>query len=257
MFQRLFFALLFAAAMTGCATVPMGDTKEDARLKSFSARPQTAGIYVYRNETMGAAIRMDVDVDGFALGQTAANTYLYTDVAPGRHVVTSKAENTDNVEINAVAGKLYYIWQEVKMGFGSARNKLHLVDEAEGRKGVASTRLASSTPHPSATRHLQADMHRRPSTSSGAAPAAMQDAPKMQAALQRNEFLPMEPKFASQSREGISSFTVEKMGRKLGCHGSAAMMVRKEGPVEDYELQCNDRRVLRTSCEYRQCKALQ
>jgi len=92
---------------------------------------------------MGAAIRMDVEVDGKPIGQSAAKTYFYTELPPGKHTVTSKAENTDSIEIDTIAGKLYYIWQEVKMGFLYARTKLQLVSEEEGKKGVLESDLAA------------------------------------------------------------------------------------------------------------------
>lgn len=137
-------ACLILSMLGGCASVPMGDAKQDAALKQFQAKPNVAGVYVYRNESLGAAIKMDVAVDGKNIGQTAAKTYLYKEVAPGKHIVSGSSENTDNVEINAVAGKLYYVWQEVKMGLMYAGNKLHLVDEAQGQKGVAESSLAET-----------------------------------------------------------------------------------------------------------------
>lgn len=143
MIRKLALVGFVAMAMVGCASVPMGDAKKDAELKTFAPKSGVAGLYIYRNETMGAAVRMDVAVDGRNLGQTASKTYFYTEVAPGKHTITSKAENTDTLEVNVVAGKLYYIWQEVKMGLMSARTKLSLVDEAEGKKGVQESRLAA------------------------------------------------------------------------------------------------------------------
>ncbi len=131
-----------AMALVGCASVPMGDAKQDAAAKSFQVAPDQAGVYIYRNETMGAAVKMDVMVNGSPIGQTAAKTYLYKQVQPGKLTVASKAENTDTLEIDAKPGTLTYVWQEVKMGFGSARSKLHVVSEEEGKKGVVETKLA-------------------------------------------------------------------------------------------------------------------
>lgn len=121
---------------------PPGGPARDAALKTFKAPPSDkAGVYVYRNETMGAAVKMDVIIDGVNVGETAANTYLYRELAPGKHTVASKAENTDTVELDLKPGTLTYLWQEVKMGLMFARTKLHLVDEAQGRKGVSETKL--------------------------------------------------------------------------------------------------------------------
>ncbi len=142
--QKLFITALIAASLVGCASVPMGDPKRDAELKTFTVPASKAGVYIYRNESMGGAVKMDVELDGQAIGQTVANTYLYKEVTPGKHTVTSKAENSDSVEIDAKPGKLSYIWQEVKMGVLYARTKLHLVDEAEGKKGVLETNLAAT-----------------------------------------------------------------------------------------------------------------
>lgn len=142
--MKIGFVIAAAALLSACASVPKGDPKLDAELKNFKPQEGKAGIYVYRNETMGAAIAMDVKVDGKQLGQTGANTYLFTTVEPGQHKLVGKAENDSELTLDAVAGKLYYVWQEVKMGVMSARNKLQLVDEAKGQAGVKETSLAAS-----------------------------------------------------------------------------------------------------------------
>ena len=142
--KKLILTVVIASSLVGCASVPMGDVKQDAALKTFTVPADKAGVYVYRNESMGGAVKMDVAVDGVPIGQTAAKTFLYKEVTPGKHTISSKAENTDTVEIDAKPGAISYIWQEVKMGVMYARNKLHLVEEAEGKKGVLETKLAES-----------------------------------------------------------------------------------------------------------------
>ena len=144
--KKIFIVIFTAFMLGGCATVPMGNVKQDTALKNFNApnNKDKAGIYVYRNETFGAAIKMHIRLDGKVLGSTAANTYLYKEVEPGLHTISSLAENTDTLEVSARKGTLSYIWQEVKMGMWSARSKLHLVDESEGRKGVLESNLAET-----------------------------------------------------------------------------------------------------------------
>jgi len=133
-----------ALSLVGCASVNMGDAKQDASAKKFTAPKDNTAVYIYRNESMGAAVKMDVELDGKPIGQTAAKTYLYKEVAPGKHTLSSKAENTDSLEIDAKPGTLLYIWQEVKMGALYARTKLHLVDAAQGQKGVLESKLADT-----------------------------------------------------------------------------------------------------------------
>ena len=139
--KKLIAVTAVAITLAGCASVPMGDAKMDAQAKTFVAPKDKAGLYIYRNESMGAAAKMTVAIDGQTVGQTAAKTFIYKEVPPGKHVITSSAENTDTLEMDAKAGTLAFIWQEVKMGILFARSKLHLVTEEEGKRGVGETKL--------------------------------------------------------------------------------------------------------------------
>ncbi|MDR5853221.1 DUF2846 domain-containing protein [Caballeronia sp. LZ003] len=136
--------------LAGCASVPMGDPQKDAALKTFSVPQDKAAVYVYRNESMGAGVKMSASLDGEPIGDTAAKTYLYEEVAPGPHQLVSKAENESKLDIDVAAGKIYYVWQEVKMGVLYARNKLQLVDEEAGQKGVKESELAVANRKPTA-----------------------------------------------------------------------------------------------------------
>ncbi len=143
---RLIATAVAALALVGCANVPMGDPAQDAKLKTFpSASAGKAGVYIYRNETFGAAVKLNVALDGQALGSTASKTYFYKEVAPGKHTVTSYGENTDTLNFDAIAGKLYYVWQEVKMGMFGPRTQLHMATEKDGQAGVGESKLAQ--PH--------------------------------------------------------------------------------------------------------------
>jgi uncharacterized protein YceK len=141
--RPIIIAIAATLALAGCATVPMGDATQDTAAKTFSVPAGKSALYIYRNERIGAGVTMDVTLDGRLLGQTAAKTYLHAVVTPGRHVITSKAENTDTLEVVTRPGQATYVWQEVKMGILYARNKLQLVDEATGRQGVAESALAA------------------------------------------------------------------------------------------------------------------
>lgn len=133
--------LTCSAILTGCASVPMASIERDAQAKSFATKADKANIYLYRNESMGAAIKMDVAMDGKNLGQTAAKTYFALEVSPGKHALLSKAENDSILELSTDAGKNYFVWQEVKMGLMYARSQLQLVDETIGRNGVSECKL--------------------------------------------------------------------------------------------------------------------
>ena len=132
------------ALLSGCASVPEASPELDQAAKTFSAPRDKAGVYVYRNENFGAAIKLQLLLDGNYLGETAAKTYIYAEVPAGRHTLTGKGENDSAVTFDAVAGRLYYVWQEIKMGLMTARNELKLVDEATGRAGVMESKRVVS-----------------------------------------------------------------------------------------------------------------
>lgn len=129
----------------------MAPEESDLAAKKFEPPAGLANLYVYRNESFGAAVRMSVALNGSLLGDTAAQTYLYTPIAPGRHTITSKAENDSEVVIDAQAGANYFLWQEVKMGVWSGRSLLQQVDDQSGRAGVLACRLARTNPPPVST----------------------------------------------------------------------------------------------------------
>ena len=140
--KKMLFIALAALVCVGCASVPMADAGLDAEAKKFTPPADKAGIYVFRNTSFGGGVKMPVFVDGNQIGVTAGKTFLYKEVEPGYHVIVSKAENTETLELEAEKGKLYFIWQQVRMGVWKARNTLHLVMESEGKKGVLETKLA-------------------------------------------------------------------------------------------------------------------
>jgi hypothetical protein len=58
-------------------------------------------------------------------------------------------------------------------------------------------------------------------------------------------------------RLGVSSNTVEKMGRQQACtSGQGAGLVTGPGPVEVYRMQCDNGKVFMARCELRQCRQM-
>ena len=141
-----FFSILFAISAlfaAGCASIPMAEQSADKAAKTFTAPAGMSRIYVYRNEGFGAAVTMDVFIDGRKLGQTVSKTYLVADVAPGSHTIMGKSENEHVTNLTTVAGRIHYVWQEVKMGLMYARNELKVMDDRTGQAGVLECNLAA------------------------------------------------------------------------------------------------------------------
>lgn len=133
--------IVAALSLGGCASVPMASVERDTAAKSFASNSDKSNIYVYRNESMGAAVKLPLVLDGRAVGDTAAKTYLMLEVVPGKHTLVSKGETDSVLPLTTAPGKNYFVWQEVKMGMFSARSALQLVDEAVGKEGVGQCKL--------------------------------------------------------------------------------------------------------------------
>jgi hypothetical protein len=136
--------LAMVVLVTGCASVPMTSSEDDAKAKLFSAKPDKSTIFVYRNESFGSAIVMTVSLNGKVAGQTGPQTYFVWEADPGSHEIASHTENVSTLKLTTEAGKTYYVWQEVKMGAFMARSLLQQVDEETGRKGVLECKRAQS-----------------------------------------------------------------------------------------------------------------
>ncbi|RZI82971.1 MAG: DUF2846 domain-containing protein [Rubrivivax sp.] len=122
--------------MVGCASINSAPASVDAESKQFKTKPTVSQVYVYRNETMGAALSMPVTVDGKLAGNTGPHSFFKFDLPAGKHTFTSQGTES-KLDVVTEAGKLYFVWQEVKMGAFSGGSKLQLVSEDEGKKGVA------------------------------------------------------------------------------------------------------------------------
>ena len=122
--------------MYGCASINKAPATVDAESKQFKSIQNVSQVYVYRNETLGAALSMPVTVDGKLAGETGPHSFFKFDLPAGSHLITSQG-NESKITVHTEAGKLYFVWQEVKMGAFSGGSKLQLVTEEVGKKGVA------------------------------------------------------------------------------------------------------------------------
>ena len=260
-------AISSAAILSGCASVKTASTSADAKAKTFVTNPNQAKLYIYRNEFMGAALRMAVELNGKEIGKTGPKSYFAVDVAPGKHNIVSKAENDTSLEVMAEAGKNYFIWQEVKMGFLLARSKLQLVDEAQGKAGVRESQLlemdGNSSPNISNTSpssnastgagtnsssNTTTNTQTKPvnpsvDTSATTTPAKQAEASSYPVKIEKVPF-----------EIGTSSATVERIAKQNSCESKqGAGLLYKKGPVEVYRVECSDGREIKARCELRQC----
>ncbi|WP_434630090.1 DUF2846 domain-containing protein [Chromobacterium sp. CV08] len=141
MIMRILIAAALVAGLSACASTPMASKEADAAAKQFTAPADAARVYIYRNENFGAAVKLPIVIDNSMAGDTVARSYIVKDLPAGKHTIVGKGENDSSLTLDAVAGKIYYVWQEVKMGLFSPRNQLQQVDEKTGQDGVKESSL--------------------------------------------------------------------------------------------------------------------
>jgi Protein of unknown function (DUF2846) len=138
-------ALVAAVALlSGCGTVPFAPPETDARAKLLQAVPGKAVVYLFRNETYSAPWPIRVSLDGQDMGQSGADTYFRWTVEPGEHLILSHTENVASLILNAEAGRVYYVWQDVEMGFFQPRSRLTPVDRSTTEIALRSSYLLES-----------------------------------------------------------------------------------------------------------------
>ena len=136
-----FVALIF---MSGCASVPMAASNVDTAKKAFKTpASNNAGLYIYRDSYLGAALKKNVYHDGKYISESAAKPYFYRDIMPGVHTVSTESEFSNNdLKLNAVGGNNYFIRQYIKMGLFVGGAGLKLMTKEQGKKGIFLTKLA-------------------------------------------------------------------------------------------------------------------
>jgi hypothetical protein len=122
--------LIVLAALSACASRPLADADTDALAKLMRPVEGKAVIYVFRNETYSAPWPVRLTLDGKNMGSTDANTYFRWSVEPGQHIIATHAENNEGLVLETEAGKVYYVWQEISMGYFQPRSSLREVDRS-------------------------------------------------------------------------------------------------------------------------------
>ncbi len=145
MLKKIAFVMLASGILSGCATVPMADKEVSAKAKTFEAPPTgKAGLYIYRNSTLGGALKKDVRVNGKCIGETAPNMFFY-EVVNGneeQNISTESEFSPNDLKFKAEAGKNYFIRQYIKLGVFVGGAGLEQVSDSEGKADISGLNMA-------------------------------------------------------------------------------------------------------------------
>jgi hypothetical protein len=121
--------LLLAACALGHRSTPQADA--DARL--YRAVPDKAVVYLIRDWGYLFAAEVKVTVDGKEIGETYPGSYFRWELPPGRHVIASLTDPPATLSITTAPGGIYYVWQDIHVGFLRPHTALRLVDQTTTR----------------------------------------------------------------------------------------------------------------------------
>jgi len=145
MIKKIIYLALLSFVFIGCTpSIPMAPKKQDLVRKQFNTPPKDrAGIYIYRNSFVGSALIKVVYIDDKVLGSIANKTYLYTEVNPGKHKLSTTSEFSPNdIHIDTVGGKNYYFNHYIKMGVFVGGANMKPVSEKVAQKEILECKLA-------------------------------------------------------------------------------------------------------------------
>jgi hypothetical protein len=113
--RMLIMTALAGLLLCGCAEKFHMVAREDS--PAFAPKPDKALLVIIRTATFNGDEIFNNYLDGRMIGQTRGRTAFLTDVAPGRHYVTSRAENVDTIRLNFEAGRIYFLLQGIYPGW--------------------------------------------------------------------------------------------------------------------------------------------
>ena len=111
------------ASLWGCGGPShMVEKNEKPDILTVKADPGKSAIVIARTTNFGGAIEFDTYLNEKMIGVTKKKSYfIKKDVEPGKHFLSTKAENWDAYLLNFEPDKVYYFQHEVRMGVWKAR----------------------------------------------------------------------------------------------------------------------------------------
>ena len=97
---------------------------------------------------LGAAVQPEVRLNGEKVGKAVPNGFFYVDRPAGNYQVVTETEVEKKLTFTLDAGQARYVRLNISMGFWVGRVYGELIDEAEAKSEIASTRYigAATTP---------------------------------------------------------------------------------------------------------------
>jgi hypothetical protein len=120
---------IFSFLLVSCAT-----TSQYVKFPKKEIDSSQSRIIVMRPSFFGSAIKFNIYQNDVLIGKLGPTSYISWDIPQREIRLKSSGENKEIMTINPSPGKIYYIKQEVKMGFVVARSSLIQISKEEGER---------------------------------------------------------------------------------------------------------------------------
>ncbi len=136
-------AILFA---NSCASTSKAGEDQSTQAKKFEKLSDKGVVYLYRTgRAVGAAVSIQVKVNGMDAGGTGPGTFFRWELTPGTYAfLSSTSESSAVVEVDVKANEHYFIRQDSRMGINSGRVTMVIQNESTGMSDVKNCRLLVS-----------------------------------------------------------------------------------------------------------------
>lgn len=147
MIRKIGSTLLVALFAAGCGGTITGMSPVTGPA-DYSPAEGAATVIFVRHSNLGKKINFPVvDRNGAFVASLRGKMHAVVQVAPGTHSFFVLAENAEQVDLEAEAGRVYVIETRPRMGWGKARVTVEGVHRGSERFGEAGTWIRSTPAH--------------------------------------------------------------------------------------------------------------
>lgn len=134
--KRIIFLMVFLLALTGCSKKY---TATSSALPNLDPGEDKATLVVLRDTIWGGVIVFETYVDRKFIGETQDKAYLVAKVDPGERYVITVTENVGVAKINFEPGRIYFLNQNIAMGWWKSRTSgFSVADVAQATRSMNS-----------------------------------------------------------------------------------------------------------------------
>ena len=151
--KKIAIVLILFATVVSCSP-SLNYMKKEITNFELPHHPQKgkAIVYIIRPDLYAVFSRINVSIDDTKIGYTRIYQYIYANITPGDHIITSQPDNIINLypeytiaryKINAKSGDIIFIYQKAIETKNNIVNSLNYANDTEGKYYLQKTKLGT------------------------------------------------------------------------------------------------------------------